>query len=76
MTGWSGSAAYGIGGLEHVGQGKVVVYVRRQYSPLAVVHLQAGEVKVHDFALELQGLRQGICRNDGGRCHGHGLGSG
>ena len=50
--------------------------VERRYSPLAVVHLEAGEVKVHDFALELQGLRQGICRNDGGRCHGHGLGSG
>lgn len=29
-------------------------------SPFAVVDLQAGEFEVHDFALELEGLREGI----------------
>ena len=36
-------------------------------SPLAVIYLKAGEVEVHDFALELKGLRKGVCGKYSGR---------
>ena len=36
-------------------------------SPLAVIYLKAGEVEVHDFALELKGLGKGVCGKYSGR---------
>ena len=37
-----------------------------------MVDLQAGEVKVHDFAFELEGLMEAVRSDNGGRRHGHG----
>ena len=46
--------------------------VGRGRAPLAVVDFEAGEVKVHDFALELEWLVEGVRGDDGGGRHGHG----
>lgn len=44
----------------------------RGSSPFAVVDLHASQFEIHDFALELEGLRERIRGDNGTWRHGHG----